>query len=89
LFYGCRPALRHRYPARVLRQAGGRFYRRRQRGDAYGRVVTLAQHNLPIELIVMRNNSIALEACEQVAYLGNSQFCCGLSTIELAKVAKA
>lgn len=54
-----------------------------------GEFATLAQHDLPVKVVVMRNNSLTPEVWEQNAYLGTPQFGCELSTIEFAKVAEA
>lgn len=54
-----------------------------------GELATLAQNDLPVKVIVMRNDSLALEVWEQNAFLGNPQFGCELAPIEFAKVAEA
>lgn len=54
-----------------------------------GELASLAQHDLPIKVLVMRNDSLALEIWEQNALLGNPQFACDLSPIDFAKAAEA
>lgn len=53
-----------------------------------GELATLAQYNLPITVVVLHNNSLALEVWEQNALLGNPQYACQLSPIDFAKVAE-
>ncbi len=43
-----------------------------------GELATLAQYNLPIKVVVLRNDSLALEVWEQTALLGNPQMGCEL-----------
>lgn len=54
-----------------------------------GELATLAQYELPITVVVLRNNSLALEVWEQNALLGNPQYGCELAPIDFAKVAEA
>lgn len=54
-----------------------------------GELATLAQYDLPITVVVLHNNSLALEVWEQNALLGNPQYGCELSAIDFAKVAEA
>ena len=54
-----------------------------------GELASLAQHNLPIKVIVFRNNSLALEVWEQNALLGNPQYACDLAPVDFAAVAEA
>lgn len=54
-----------------------------------GELASLAQHDLPIKVIVLRNDSLALEVWEQNALLGNPQFACDLAPIDFASVARA
>jgi pyruvate dehydrogenase (quinone) len=54
-----------------------------------GELATLAQEQLPVKIVVMRNNSLAIEAWEQNAMLGNPQFGCELAPIDFAAVAEA
>ncbi len=54
-----------------------------------GELATLAQHDLPITVVVLRNHSLALEIWEQTALQGNPQFGCELSPIRFADAARA
>ncbi|NRQ36745.1 pyruvate oxidase [Nonomuraea sp. NN258] len=53
-----------------------------------GELATIAQHELPITVVVLRNDTLGLEVWEQNAYLGNPQFGCRLSPIDFAQVAE-
>ena len=53
-----------------------------------GDLATLAQHNLPVKVVVMNNSSLSLIVWEQLAYLGNPQYACDLSYVDFAKVAE-
>lgn len=53
-----------------------------------GELATLAQYRLPVTVVVLRNDSLALEVWEQNALLGNPQYGCELSTIDFVKVAE-
>jgi pyruvate dehydrogenase (quinone)/pyruvate oxidase len=54
-----------------------------------GELATLAQHDLPITVVVLRNNALALEIWEQTGMLGNPQYGAALSPIDFAGVARA
>jgi pyruvate dehydrogenase (quinone)/pyruvate oxidase len=54
-----------------------------------GDLVTLAQHNLPVKLIVMKNNTLGLIKWEQMIYLGNPEYGVELKSIDFVKVAEA
>ncbi|MBO0811311.1 MAG: thiamine pyrophosphate-requiring protein [Microlunatus sp.] len=54
-----------------------------------GELATLAQYRLPVTVVVLRNDSLALEVWEQNALLGNPQYGCELAPIDFAKVAEA
>ncbi|MFF9126591.1 thiamine pyrophosphate-dependent enzyme [Streptomyces sp. NPDC014889] len=54
-----------------------------------GELATLAQYDLPVKVVVLRNNSLALEVWEQTALLGNPQMGCELHPIDFAAVARA
>lgn len=54
-----------------------------------GDLATLAQHRLPVKLVVLNNNSLGLIVWEQMAFLGNPQHACDLSDINFAQVAEA
>lgn len=53
-----------------------------------GELATLVQHRLPVTVVVLRNDSLALEVWEQNALLGNPQYGCELSGIDFVKVAE-
>lgn len=54
-----------------------------------GELATLAQYELPVTVVVLRNDSLALEVWEQNALLGNPQYGCELSPIDFVKAAEA
>lgn len=54
-----------------------------------GELATLAQYDLPVTVVVLRNDSLALEVWEQNALLGNPQYGCELSGIDFVKAAEA
>ena len=54
-----------------------------------GEIASLAQHRLPVTVVVMRNDSLALEIWEQNALLGNPQFGNDLHPVDFAAVAQA
>ncbi|QKG27080.1 thiamine pyrophosphate-dependent enzyme [Actinomadura verrucosospora] len=54
-----------------------------------GELATLAQYGLPIKVVVLRNDSLALEVWEQTALLGNPQTACELHPVDFAAVARA
>jgi pyruvate dehydrogenase (quinone)/pyruvate oxidase len=54
-----------------------------------GDLATLAQHDLPVKVVVMRNNVLGLIKWEQMAFLGNPQFGVELSPVDFTKVAEA
>jgi thiamine pyrophosphate-dependent acetolactate synthase large subunit-like protein len=53
-----------------------------------GDLATLAQHDLPVKVVVMNNSSLGLIVWEQIAYLGNPQYACDFSPVDFAKVAE-
>ncbi|MCE3550697.1 thiamine pyrophosphate-dependent enzyme [Pseudonocardia sp. RS11V-5] len=53
-----------------------------------GELATLAQHRLPITVVVVNNGSLAMEVFEQNALLGNPHFACELSPVDFAAVAE-
>ncbi|MGW0484060.1 thiamine pyrophosphate-dependent enzyme [Nonomuraea sp. NPDC003214] len=53
-----------------------------------GELATLAQHRLPVKVIVLRNDTLGLEVWEQNAYLGNPQYACDLSPVDFVKIAE-
>jgi pyruvate dehydrogenase (quinone)/pyruvate oxidase len=54
-----------------------------------GELATLAQHQLPVKVVVMRNNVLGLIKWEQMAFLGNPQFGVELAPVDFVKVAEA
>lgn len=54
-----------------------------------GDLVTCVQHNLPIKVIVVKNNVLGLIKWEQMAYLGNPEYGVQLAPIDFVKVAEA
>lgn len=54
-----------------------------------GELATLAQHDLPITVVVLRNGALALEIWEQTALQGNPQYGCELPLIRFADAARA
>jgi pyruvate dehydrogenase (quinone)/pyruvate oxidase len=53
-----------------------------------GELATLAQHQLPVKVIVMRNDVLGLIKWEQMAFLGNPQYGVELQPVDFAKVAE-
>jgi pyruvate dehydrogenase (quinone)/pyruvate oxidase len=54
-----------------------------------GEFATAVQHKLPVKVVVLKNNSLAMIRWEQLAMLGNPEYACDLSPIDFAKVASA
>jgi pyruvate dehydrogenase (quinone)/pyruvate oxidase len=54
-----------------------------------GELATLAQHDLPVKVVVMRNDVLGLIKWEQMAFLGNPQYGVELAPVDFAKVAEA
>jgi pyruvate dehydrogenase (quinone)/pyruvate oxidase len=54
-----------------------------------GELATLAQHALPVKVVVMRNDVLGLIKWEQMAFLGNPQFGVELAPVDFVKVAEA
>jgi pyruvate dehydrogenase (quinone) len=54
-----------------------------------GDLATLAQHDLPIKVVVMRNDVLGLIKWEQMAFLGNPQYGVELAPVDFVKVAEA
>jgi pyruvate dehydrogenase (quinone)/pyruvate oxidase len=54
-----------------------------------GDLATLAQHDLPVKVVVMRNDVLGLIKWEQMAFLGNPQYGVELSPVDFAKVGEA
>jgi pyruvate dehydrogenase (quinone)/pyruvate oxidase len=54
-----------------------------------GELATLAQHKLPVKVVVMRNDVLGLIKWEQMAFLGNPEYGVELSPVDFVKVAEA
>jgi pyruvate dehydrogenase (quinone)/pyruvate oxidase len=54
-----------------------------------GDLATLAQHGLPVKVVVMRNDVLGLIKWEQMAFLGNPQYGVQLAPVDFVKVAEA
>jgi pyruvate dehydrogenase (quinone)/pyruvate oxidase len=54
-----------------------------------GDLATLAQHDLPVKVVVMRNDVLGLIKWEQMAFLGNPQYGVELQPVDFAKVGEA
>ncbi len=54
-----------------------------------GEFATAVQYNLPIKVIVIKNNTLGMIRWEQMAFLGNPEFGVELSPIDFAKFAEA
>jgi pyruvate dehydrogenase (quinone)/pyruvate oxidase len=54
-----------------------------------GDFATLVQHELPVKLIVMKNNTLGLIKWEQMLYLGNPEYGVDLAPVDFVKVAEA
>ena len=53
-----------------------------------GDLATLAQHDLPVKVVVINNHFLRLVVWEQLAFLGNPQYGCGHSEVDFARVAE-
>jgi pyruvate dehydrogenase (quinone)/pyruvate oxidase len=54
-----------------------------------GDFATLVQHDLPVKLIVMKNNTLGLIKWEQMLYTGNPEYGVDLAPVDFVKVAEA
>jgi len=54
-----------------------------------GELVSLAQHKLPVKVVVMKNNTLGLIKWEQMLYLGNPEYGVDLHPVDFVKVAEA
>ncbi|HZT19427.1 MAG TPA: thiamine pyrophosphate-dependent enzyme [Dongiaceae bacterium] len=54
-----------------------------------GDFATLAQHELPVKVVVLKNNTLGLIKWEQMIYLGNPEYGVDLHPIDFVKVAEA
>jgi pyruvate dehydrogenase (quinone) len=53
-----------------------------------GELATLAQENLPVKVIVMRNDTLGLIKWEQQIFLGNPEYGVNLQSVDFVKVAE-
>jgi pyruvate dehydrogenase (quinone) len=54
-----------------------------------GEFATAVQNNLPIKVIILKNNTLGMIRWEQMAFLGNPEFGVEFSPIDFAKIAEA
>jgi pyruvate dehydrogenase (quinone)/pyruvate oxidase len=54
-----------------------------------GEMATAAQHELPIKVVVVKNNTLGQIKWEQMVFLGNPEFACSLYPIDFAGAARA
>ncbi len=54
-----------------------------------GEFATAVQHNLPIKVIILKNNTLGMIRWEQMAFLGNPEFGVEFSDIDFAKFAES
>jgi pyruvate dehydrogenase (quinone) len=54
-----------------------------------GEFSTLVQYNLPVKVVVMKNNSLGLIKWEQMLYLGNPEYGVDLQPVDFVKIAEA
>ena len=54
-----------------------------------GEFATAVQHQLPIKIVVIKNNSLGQIKWEQMVFLGNPEYACDLSPIDFAVFARA
>jgi pyruvate dehydrogenase (quinone) len=54
-----------------------------------GEFATAVQYNLPIKIVVLKNNTLGQIKWEQMVFLGNPEYACDLSPIDFAAVARA
>jgi pyruvate dehydrogenase (quinone)/pyruvate oxidase len=54
-----------------------------------GEFATLVQYNLPVKVIVMKNNTLGLIKWEQMLYLGNPEYGVDLHPVDFVKIAEA
>lgn len=53
-----------------------------------GDLATCAMYNLPIKLVVVKNNTLGLIKWEQMVFLGNPEYGCAFSPVDFTKVAE-
>src|SRR5215216_5170771 len=54
-----------------------------------GEFATAVKHNLPITVVVIKNNTLGMIKWEQMVFLGNPEYGCELQPIDFVKVAEA
>jgi pyruvate dehydrogenase (quinone)/pyruvate oxidase len=54
-----------------------------------GEFVTAVRYQLPIKVVIMKNNSLGQIKWEQMVFLGNPEFGCDLTPIDFAAFARA
>lgn len=54
-----------------------------------GEIATLVKYNLPVKVIVIKNNTLGMIKWEQIAFEGNPEFGVELQPIDFAAFAKA
>jgi pyruvate dehydrogenase (quinone)/pyruvate oxidase len=54
-----------------------------------GEMATAVKHNLPIKVIVIKNNTLGQIKWEQMVFLGNPEYVCELQPIDFAMYARA
>ena len=54
-----------------------------------GELATVAKYNLPVKIIVLKNNTLGQIKWEQMVFLGNPEYGCELQPVDFAAVAEA
>ena len=54
-----------------------------------GELVTCAKYELPVKIVVIKNNTLGQIKWEQLVFLGNPEYGCELEPIDFAGVARA
>jgi pyruvate dehydrogenase (quinone)/pyruvate oxidase len=54
-----------------------------------GEVATLVQYDLPVKVVVLKNNTLGLIKWEQMLYLGNPEYGVDLHPVDFVKIAEA
>ena len=54
-----------------------------------GELATCVKYNLPVRIVVIKNNSLGQIKWEQMVFLGNPEYVCDLQPIDFAAVARA
>jgi pyruvate dehydrogenase (quinone) len=53
-----------------------------------GELATCVKYNLPVRIVVVKNNSLAQIKWEQMVFLGNPEYACDLQPVDFAAVAR-